>query len=502
MNIGSIFAHAVVRRVAFVLVALVLGWVGIGRADAFAGMTKQQAYDSVRYTGSDFCPVYGDPTGVESAEYVETDVWPDGSHGRVTAYYKCDGGTVAQASATWDLGECPSGQTWNSATLQCETPFDAAECLARNSDLGANGGEPRPSLTTERCVAGCKFSMKPGEYDTSTSAISGGTAATIYRGVMEYSGDACGALPVDPLWDEEKPKEPLKQECTPLGGGQTACRQPDGRVCYTGTPDRQICWVPGETGEKTDGPLKQKTDPGNTPIPPSMTLPSGDTLTQTGEPVSTTVTKNGTTVVTTTTNYVTTNGTNAGTANDGQPADGSGSGEEGGEEGGVTGGVGCAEADKPVVSGDPLLGNIVLQAWGTRCAVESGNSVTSTGVVDDCSTPFTVTGPEKSVEVLKLKAMRAQICPGVPAEEITDGKTGEVAADGGIWKTETSATWLGKLSDAGFLSGPSCPAIPVFNLGSFGTYSPDIPYWCQLIEMLGAFVLFAASVGAIMIIME
>ncbi|KGM56252.1 hypothetical protein N800_08585 [Lysobacter daejeonensis GH1-9] len=230
--------------------------------------------------------------------------------------------------------------------------------------------------------------MQPGFETETNQSISDGTTKTVYRGVMEYTGDPCGAVPIDPNWDTpEKNNDIPKQECQQVGTF-TMCKKPDGQHCASASNGRQFCWKPGETGEKTDGPVMQKKNAGPTEIPPSLSLPNGDTLQKQGDSVKTTTTTNNSTTTTTTTNYTTVNGTNAGPTNQGESSSGDGSGQEGGQENGLAGGVSCDAP--PVATGDPILGSIALQTWKTRC---QGEAHKSSGA-GDCEALFQCSGDE------------------------------------------------------------------------------------------------------------
>lgn len=207
--------------------------------------------------------------------------------------------------------ECPAGSTWNDATKTCH---NQQQCLAKPSlPRGAVQGG------TTLCHENCTFEP------TGTSL---GMGNITYADGWKPSGAACT------LNQPPKPNKP--QECAPVAG-QTVCLKETGEYCATASTGKQICWQPGETGEKTTENVKQKRDAGPSPIPPNLSLPNGDTLTQSGDPMTTTITKSNspggptTTITTTTTNYVTTNGTNAGTGNSGEPSDGTGSGDDEGE---------------------------------------------------------------------------------------------------------------------------------------------------------------------------
>lgn len=308
--------------------------------------------------------------------------------------------------------QCPAGTTWNDTSKTC---FGAAQCLARNADLGSLQDSPRPSLTVSRCVAGCDFSMRSG-YSTFLVPASGVTA---YRGVMKYTGNACGAVtPTNPAGEVEDQKSAPVQECAPIAGS-TVCVRGDGKFCLSSVrTGRQFCWRPGETGEKTDFDVLEVRNAGDTPTTPTTLPPAGDHFTANGSPVVAQITAGGVTITAVTQNYTTSSGASAGGAapDQGTNSDGSsgpspgGVGDSGssGEDGGVTGGADCA--NQPQVTGDPLLANVILQTWGTRCAVESAKSVHSTGEIGVCSQPWSVDGPADDANVAKLKGIRATIC--------------------------------------------------------------------------------------------
>lgn len=354
---------------------------------------------------------------------------------------------------------CPSGSSWDAATNSC---FSSSACLARNADLGANGGLPRPSLVTERCVAGCKFAMNTSGPDfsrTENQALSGGATATLFRGVMEYTGDPCSAG-IDPEAIEE-PKKPLKQECVPVGD-QTVCRKPDGRECYTaGTTGNQICWAPGETGDKTDGPVLQKRQPGQPTPPNPVDLPNGDTATKSGDSITTntTVINNGgnsTSITTTTTNYNTNSGANAGDKNDGEKADGTG--EKPSEGNDETGAPSYDCSSPPACSSTDSIGCAMLkQTWSNHCKVFADYA-------------------------------------GADPTDLS-GEMG-VDADGDLFSDEPGPDDVfGTLPSGGWAGRGSCP-IDFSFVVSGKTFNLSQSQLCSLLDALAALVLVAAGVTA------
>lgn len=382
-----------------------------------------------------------------------------------------------------------------------------AECLAMEP-LGASYIN---SVTSSACVGGCEFKAPAGSNQVSIEIPGQGAQTTTDS--WTPTGNACPTGTPEP----QAMGEP--QACVPAGTdaagrAYTVCIKANGLHCYTGGPGRQICWRPGETGEKTDGPVLQKREVGSTPTPPSSTPPPGTTLDATGLPMTATTTVGGNTFNTTTNNY-TTGGpeVNPNQPPAGEPGDGTGSpgGDgEGDEPGSVTGGVNCD--DPPVVQGDPILANIVLQTWGTRCAAEGADKVATTGDLYDCSSPWNVTGPEGSAHVVRLQAMREEICrrdaDGDGQPDWTQGDAPPLQNDGepgpGDEPAPPSGLTIGSdlLDMDGFLGAATCPTLGVLEFGPFGSFDLDSePVWCDLVAIMRAIVLMMAAFTAINILL-
>lgn len=335
MKWGDFIARTVVRRVVYVVVALVLAWVGIGRAQA-------QDYSgcyNVALQGS-ACPHKGDaytnaeaaandrnarlyPTQGYQVEFHSEGV-QSGTH--LVVYYGIKnpgGGYVDTTYRTWpkDAG-CPAGTEWDESSKTCHDP---QECLSK-PPLGETiirGGQ------FQACSGGCVFEPNA----PLTIAVGDGAGAFTVSSGWEPTGAACTVGEATPAPSDQP------QECVPVGG-QTMCVKPDGDHCYSAGTGRQICWDPGETGEKTDGPVKQRRDPGETPQPPTPPT-NGDTLEQQGEPIKTVTSGGGRNITTITSNYGTASGADAGGSNQGQTGTGDGDGEgDDGEGGGVGPGIG------------------------------------------------------------------------------------------------------------------------------------------------------------------
>lgn len=378
--------------------------------------------------------------------------------------------------------------------------MDSQECLARNSSI-FQGNKLGP--LTPSCLGGCEYALTGGSVCVDREC----------SGRYEYTGNGCNGKPDDGPPDDAEDKGP-DQSCKPAGDGQTFCLKPNGDHCHSASAGRQICWQPGETGEKNDGNTRQKRNAGDTPIPPTnLQLPSGDSLTQNGSPITTTTTTNTTTnttnITTTTTNYTTTNGTNAnggGSTGSKQGENSDGSKGEGDGKGTATGGTDCKTP--PIVTGDQVLGMVATQTWHARCATEAGNAAKVTGDVGDCSKPFSVEG--NNANAVKLRAMRAQICKGdengngQPDWTEGDGDyEGDASDNGGNDPSSLIELGIDLLDQSGFGGGGSCPQFGTLDFGPFGSFSLDgEPMWCQLVSILAVVIPLFGAFTAIRILME
>ena len=189
---------------------------------------------------------------------------------------------------------------------------------------------------------------------------------------------------------------------------------------------------------------------------------------------------------------------------------GSGDGEGDGEgEGTYDGGGDCDT--QPVVTGDPILAGLVMQAWATRCAVESGNAVTSTGEIGDCKSEWTISGPPGDANVEKLKGIRAEICGddgnGDGQPDWTEGDKPADPGEGeeGDEPAPPSGLSIGTdlLDMDGILGGAaSCPELGTLDFGPFGQFDLNsFPAWCDLVQVMRAIVLLMAAFTAIKILM-
>jgi hypothetical protein len=423
--------------------------------------------------------------------------------------------STCPSGSTWNnttnTCNCPAGQTYNVATNTCETPCDGVlqpdgTCKSCD-DLNDEPGSPflEGNIVRNyrsRCIGGCMLTMSGG--GCTTTSVLGITTMTC-SGSFRYT-TSCSANPPPPEGpsdDRPEPTEEPPQDCVPAGAGQTFCRKRNGDECYNASTGRQICWKPGETGDKGDANVLQTRGPGTQPKPPSQpTTNAGDPYNPTGTPITNTTTtiNNSTvtnTITTTTRNHTTGSGTNAKPTNDGESDDGRDP-QDGDPDGTTATGGGNCETP-PIVSGDAALNMVANQAWATRCAVEAGNAANVTGDVGDCQSPFTVEGDNANAE--QLRAMRAMIC-GEENSNAADSDSLGNAADG-MEPGEGDSVFAGDgsggtLSTSRFGGGGACPDIS-FTLPTGGTFTTP-PQMCSILAALRLLFLAIATIWAIRII--
>lgn len=324
MSLKDTFARGFVWKLAGLLALALFGWLaGMGRAEAHTNTTTPAR----PCAGTSICDQGEAYAGAESVDNAKNHcVWYTGrtvndynvtlsaiTHNATNKTY-----TVSITCILLQNGQ-PSGNPYSSGS---DTYSYGNTCTQRTNQTTETS-----QLATEKCVAGCKFKAAPGYSTRTNQNLSDGTTATIYRAVMEWTGDTCTGGITSPQWSEQiKPRE---QECTAAGSGQSYCVKKTGENCYTAASGRMICWTPGETGQKTDGSMLQVAASGNSPPPaPLAPPPAGQSWVQgPGTTNVTNVNNNGVTNVTNITNFTTSGGapagsTNSGEGNTGQSGDG------------------------------------------------------------------------------------------------------------------------------------------------------------------------------------
>ena len=507
MNIGDEFKRALVRRLAYVLVFAALAWIGIGKAQAQTcgygqGCTIEQAYTACRtfidnrdkgfwpYVAKDCVGATNTPSGSFTGEYCRNGACGVGQYDNRIFYFSTG---------------CPASTEWFSSLQKCDKP-----CSQRNADLG---GANKPDRTAgwgqgsgDQCISECKYRLVSDQRtETAIFSIGGASPAqhTQIWGQWEYTGDRCPPSQPQKPRDDEKPKE----SCTPAESGQTYCSKPNGDSCHTASTGRTICWKSNENGTKTDGPITQTKSPGDQP-PASI-----DGSTHTGKTTVTNTTNNSSSS-TTFNNYTTNNGAPAGSSNQGGPAnpDGSSSGSPGGSPGGEengnesAGGVNCEST--PTSSGDPILGNILVQTWNTRCEIvksrgkmEGSPQCNQGGVVG-----FSCTG-DQALCFNALKAQEAS-CKAEYEKQVNEQQAADIAAEGdGLDGIEVSDIYGDSGADysqinenlLGGSAGQCSFGVDLSILGEPIEIPPafwELAQWIGLLVIAGAYLWVAQQLGS------
>lgn len=344
MNIKHMFANAIVRRVAYVLVAAVLAWVGIGKAQAAdiapclttasPLCTKGEAHTVINnyVTKANTCTSGGEANWTELAR--ETTLSGGGSavsatSGRLAVRISCI--RTSDQFTTWFTNSnntyfgsgCPAGQDYD-PVLGCKVGCSGKPSITNKSYSGGSGV----------CFESCTYAADIGGVGSTNKfyVLNAGTPnATSFASVMSPTGGACtvGSPSL-------KTFDPNKAVCSSTGGSHSECIRPDGKHCVTGSKGSTLCWDPGEEGAKNtaDGEYSadKKKAPGVPTAPASITNPTT---------ISTTSTTNGGDTFNTTTFSGT--GTNGGQSNTGTggtdtgAGGGSGDGEDGNGYGSASG---------------------------------------------------------------------------------------------------------------------------------------------------------------------
>jgi len=505
MQLGRIFLHAFVRRVAIVAALALLAWVGLGEARAsFGHLTMAEAYNHAVQTQAAW-----NSTLATGAACEKTSGWVT-QYNRIThvsmappakSYFLNERlcvkpstgqtGNAASTSHDYPVAEnCPPGQQPDLTTGQCIDP--GARCRAKNDAIS----NPATMVGAfGNCVDGCLIGERPNENAGKVDVNS----TTIHFGPIGYTGETC---------EGNAPPPPFNpgQSCTAAGGGMTFCVKPGGQHCYSASTGNQICWQPGETGNKSDGPITQTRGPGTTAPTPPAPPPGESTTPGPGGPATTnTTTPNGTVINTTTVNHTNTNGTNGTGTPSGEPGDGSSpSGDGDGDDDDETASGGETCATPPTCSESASIGcGILHQQWRMRCA---GPDVTGG---EDCTSPPSACTGAQCFLVHSLWRMRcadpadAVVISSAEIADQLDGANGglgndpaEAAEFAGLdaddvrgEETITPEAMFGDLQN--ILPSGQCPVVP--NLSVKGVNLPfNFGPLCDLFINIGQLVLALA----------
>lgn len=458
MNIGRIFANAIVRRLAYVLVALVLAWVGLGDARAATYNSQGAAY-----------------AGCKAAEAAYS------LNGYLPRADSCSGTSVGTPAETHDRYECivswQGGATFSYGCGYLQNNFDqrdhhfprANSCAAKPNDTFTHAD--RIPTGSHGCASGCQF----------VAANNGDGTYT-----RHYGSNLCNVLP----------------ECLPgeyLHVGTSLCMTPEDK-CDPGQIKDSVTGAcedacPATMVQDQDGlcvPAEDTCPPGNIRSPDGNCLP-GEGQCAAGEARR----PNGTC---------------------GRDSDGDGEADEDDEDTEndpeqetASGGDSCNAP--PSCSGGAIDCMQVKIQWRIDCNTRSKATITG----GTCAAMPVCTGDGcKAMEYAQLIQQWKTTCalaalgeggsPGGGGDG--DGSMDPVSSDGVLgndgYTGETARRRFGQGSSyefdvAGYGWGGSCPAPPDVNV--FGhTISFDTSVFCSWMSLGGVFVMIMAHLAGLAIL--
>lgn len=441
MNLPRIFASAVARRLAYVLVALALGWLGIGTARA-AGEPEQ-------------CRSYG-----------------------MAVQQGCTQGLAFSLASTALAMQAPSLQAYiaqNGSNSVCVFWTTPSGCYYQYFWAPDKSCSAQPPLYNVRyqgavCSGGCSYEPSTSGQDVARTNSIGGVAFQ-YATNMVPTGNACTVQDItDPVPDDQ-------DQCVQQGT-LTQCVTKDGDICTQASNGKRFCFGHDEAGVKTSQNEAASKIPGGLPsnMPPVPPTNGGD-WTKIGEtPITQTTTNNNTTITNNSTinNYSSSYGSSgtgasgggaSGEPNGGGSGDGDGDGGGDGDDPGhgtVGGGATC-EQGFTCTGGDPVLCAIAQQQYMARCEA-SGRGDGEVG-------PFPGTG---------------------------DGGAGDDPSPADSHRTASPG--LGWIDTTGILGGGSCPQFESVTT-RFGDFTINGDDWCQIIGIARAALLIFGAFIALGILM-
>lgn len=406
-GLGDVFARALVRRVAYVVVALVLAAI----ASLFAPEAK---------AGRLGCPLNNTvcDQGVALSVCQASASNPPGGWGPGT--FTC------QLSTNVYLVKGPTGNY-----VGGEEYYFRTSCASRNGQgvlADALDYAQTPNMT---CVAGCKVIGQMG------STTAGGVTVVTMKD-RTYDGSTCAPTITDPAnpiaqanSDKHKAAEQKSPECTALANGQTGCVKPNGDYCATASSGKTFCWTPTETGEKKDGTQAQKKTVKDQPVTqPSINVPDTEWQRLEGHQQTTCL---GTTCITyNVTNF---NQVPAGTAKNstgnnapdgsGNPTGNGNKGEEGKDSASDSGNCDTP----PVCVGDTLKCLQLKFTWKINCHTEK-NEVTNGGTCAAGDIPVCAGKSCKAEEYAQVLQQWRARCAAEEQRQKASNDAGAGATDG------------------------------------------------------------------------
>ncbi|WP_313497383.1 hypothetical protein [Pseudoxanthomonas mexicana] len=256
MNIGRMFASAIVRRLAVLLVGGVLAWAGCdarAQANGRFGYSDQGLAHSACIAASKPMEGGGATARCPLTDPATCSQFGLGSGTNCASYRKC---VYSQTNG-----------------YSCDNEWHGfpktALCSNRPND---SGGFFRVGSSPSFCRNGCAYSPT-GSGSTTTTVVNGFTY--LQMPTMGPTGAVCDGT-------DEGGQAVTQEECH-TQGNLTQCIRPDGKHCAQASTGKRFCWSPSEAGTKQEGNEGATKSPTGTSInPPKNPPPNGGDWTSTG----------------------------------------------------------------------------------------------------------------------------------------------------------------------------------------------------------------------------
>ncbi len=361
----------------------------------------------------------------------------------------------AYGAVTRKVTTCPSsGLPGQITTYTLVQIAFTGVCSTRNTDFPPGDKSANSPIPWPSCVGGCRLTQESISFAQPGGVMLYGRRNAAWLNETCIPESTSSNAPIDAKTEQPKPTPP---ECTALGNGQTACSKSNGDYCATASTGKTFCWQPTETGKKVDAEDAQVKDKAGLPVtPPDTVIQDKDWQRKEGHQVTSCV--NGTCTTYNVTNFAT---VGKGTAKNGtgdNKGDGTGNttGNGGVSVGGnkdndqdsatdsgscdtppvcigdtlkclhlkytwkiecntkgneISQGNGCGENDVPVCAGKSCKAEAyasVIQQWKARCAMEAlgqGNAERAAGISngDDAGVVEGIWGGESGGSGLTLR---------------------------------------------------------------------------------------------------
>lgn len=494
MNLRRIFATAVVRRLAYVFVAAVLAYAGIGRAsaqnysrcfnpsdpgdDAVYCPTREEAYAQAVAA----CQKLGTVSCTLPPSHVGGS--PTYSWGGYRATYRTNvAGNRTVSRNYMTASQCTTaGNMWNEKTGQCQKPCTS---VARPTTT-----VPRSPLTgSTGCNTGCVVNYSNNGDDTSTVTTTGAMCGPDFKNECPTGTFWNGAMALCQPFEPTCPAGQVKKDgvCTPDG------QCPSGMIAVQGTTPGAV-----QTGELYCKSESNECPPGNIKSPSTGQCLPGEGQCAAGEAKR----ANGTC---------------------GKDSDGDGKADEDDDDPdndpkkeSASGGDSCDAP--PSCSGGAIACMQVKIQWRIDCNTRRQANISG----GTCNAVPICTG--KNCNAMEYAQLMQQWKSACALEKLANKSTSEEGADGtdankngvadaleGRISTDSSETpsvtkfgarfSTSVIKEDNIFGGGSCPEPPTFTLMKQTISGADFPYWCQAMAILRALILIFGAYTALKILM-